>query len=274
MTNENTQLSEKEKVKQFELAISSYEENLRKLLAENGISVARFMQTTINTIKRTPKLLNCDRSSLFGSIFKAAELGLSLSDHSGECYVIPYKNQAQFQLAYKGFVELFYRSNVQSIWSSVVREKDEFSHELGTNPKLVHLPATKNRGEAVGAYACAKINGETIFVYMNKEEIEKIKEMSPASKSTDSPWNTKDPQKWMWQKTCIKQLAKTLPKSGALASAVQADNLGEMGGRIALTNNGELSIEDSFESQNPADISEKRDSVREKIKDNPNPEML
>ena len=263
--------------------MKSYEDNFQKLLSENGISTARFVQTTINTIKRTPKLLECDTQTLFGAIFTAAELGLSVSDHAGECYIIPYGKQAQFQMAYKGFVELFYRSGVQSIWSSVVRENDDFTYQLGTNPNLIHRPANTSRGEEIGAYACAKVNGETTFVYMNRDEIQAIKNMSPAAKRPQSPWNMNDPQKWMWQKTCIKQLAKTLPKSGSsgsLAKAIQADNVAEMGGRILLEEETkQVVLEDSFSAektpeQKQAEVAEKKEEMKANNTAATNPEML
>lgn len=222
----------------FKNNLEAYKPNLEKLLASQGLSVDKFMQTAQNLISTIPKLLECDPKSLFAGIMTSAELGLSLSPHSGECYILPYDTKngmlAQFQLGYKGFVELLYRSGIQSAWAEVVRENDRFSIVKGSDPKIVHEPALSDRGEATGAYACIKINGEVVFEFMNEDEIMAIKAMSKAKNSKYSPWNTNDPQLWMWKKTAFKQLVKTLPKSGNLSKAIQIDNTAEMGGSLSL----------------------------------------
>lgn len=261
----------------FENQINHYKENLKSLLGQYGQSPEHFIATISNVLKRTPALLECDRGSLFGAILKAAELGLSPSDHTGECYILPYNQKAgpalaQFQLGYKGFVELFYRSNVTALWSCVVREADDFELVQGTSPSIKHKPASSNRGEAIGVYAVAKVKGETIFQYMNKEEVMKIKDLSKAGKSQYSPWNSKtDPEKWMWQKTVIKQLSKTLPKTKALSSAIHADNAAETGGAIIPKKDGTTEVIEGLLAEVPKEgIEEKKEAVRKK----PNVEML
>ena len=255
----------------FEGQLVKYKDNLKSLLGQYGQSPEHFIATVSNVLKRTPKLLDCDRGSLFGAILKSAELGLSPSDHAGECYILPYGKVAQFQLGYKGFVELFYRSNVSALWSCVVRENDEFNMIQGTSPQIEHKPASSNRGEAVGAYAVAKVKGETMFQYMNKEEIMKIKDLSQAGKTKFSPWNSdKDPEKWMWQKTVIKQLSKTLPKSGVLSSAIHADNAVETGGRIIPNQDGSTEvIEGLLDISKEEEVEGKKEVVSKK----PNPQL-
>ncbi len=62
---------------------------------------------------------------------------------------------------------------------------------------------------------------------MSKEDVMGIKAMSKAKDSSESPWNSKDPEKWMWKKTCLIQLAKFLPKSQELQQAIDKDYEGE-----------------------------------------------
>lgn len=67
---------------------------------------------------------------------------------------------------------------------------------------------------------------------MSKEEVLEFKKFSQSSKYPPkdgqkdySPWNPEnDPELWMWKKTCLKQLSKTLPQNEALATAIAEDD--------------------------------------------------
>ena len=79
----------------------------------------------------------------------SAQLGLEPGT-LGYCYLVPYQNkktgqlEIQFQLGYKGILELVRRSGqVENIEARVVYEKDKFDFEYGLTPKLVHKPALK-----------------------------------------------------------------------------------------------------------------------------------
>ena len=83
----------------------------------------------------------------------AAQLGVEPNTALGQAYLIPYGNQCQFQLGYKGMLDLAYRTGeVRSITAEVVREGDVFEYELGLNPKLRHVPAQSGRGKAIYYY--------------------------------------------------------------------------------------------------------------------------
>lgn len=67
--------------------------------------------------------------------------------------------------------------------------------------------------------------GETVFKYMSKTEVLAFKEFSQSKGSSYSPWNpSNDPELWMWRKTCLKQLSKTLPQNEQLAVAIAEDD--------------------------------------------------
>ena len=218
---------------EFVQSIDRAKTTLMQFLGRDEKRYLKFVSSMTTCIASDPKLLSCTPESLMGAFYECARVDLFPSNQIGECYILPYKDKAQFQMGYKGFVTLFYRSGVSTISSDIVRENDKFENIKGTDPKIIHIPADTNRGKAIGAYAFAKLNGEIIHQYMNKEEIMKIKELSPAKTSKYSPWNSnQDPQKWMWQKTVIKQLAKLLPTTEALSHAIHLDNVCERGGYI------------------------------------------
>lgn len=189
----------------------------------------KFMSAVIHSVRTVPKLIECDKTSLLQAFMTCAEFRLYPSNASGEAYVLPYKGKAQFQLGYQGIITLAYRSDVDSLSAHIVYKNDIFEYEEGLNPRLIHKPDPfKDRGEAIGAYAVASVKGQKIFKVMSKDEILKFKEMSQAKGSQYSPWNAgNDPELWMWKKTVLKQLGKTLPKNSEMHRAIAADNVGD-----------------------------------------------
>lgn len=200
----------------------------------NQENALRFMSAVAHAVQKVPALRECTTESLLGAFMECAALGLYPGNASGDCYVLPYKNDAQFQMGYRGFKTLAFRAGIKSCGTDVVHENDEFLEERGTVQKLTHVPAEGDRGQPIGAYAWAKIGDEIVFRYMKKEDILKIKEKSKSKNSEYSPWASKnDPMLWMWQKTVFKQLAKLLPTSEVLDRAVYVDNVNERGGHVA-----------------------------------------
>src|SRR5437016_4762781 len=64
----------------------------------------KFLSSVMAAVQKLPKLLECEPMSLINSFMTMAQLGLMPSDVSGEAYVLPYKDKAQFQLGYQGLV--------------------------------------------------------------------------------------------------------------------------------------------------------------------------
>ena len=125
------------------------------------------------------------------------------------------------------------RSNVVVTQAEIVREKDTIKILGGTQAGIYHeIPTTGLRGAPIGIYVIAKYLGETVYKYMSKDEVLEFKKFSQSSKYPPkegqkdySPWNPEnDPELWMWKKTCLKQLSKTLPQNEALATAIAEDD--------------------------------------------------
>jgi len=187
----------------------------------------KFLSSMMGSVQKIPKLLECESTSVINSFMTMAQLGLMPSDVSGEAYVLPYGNKAQFQLGYQGIITLFYRAGGTGIRSEIVRKNDDFSYENGKiNHKIDIMRSNKKRGEAVGAYAIATVNGEEICKAMNSKDILDMGKNFSKSYNTDfTPWKEKnDPELWMWKKTVLKQLAKMLPKNETISKAIAEDN--------------------------------------------------
>jgi recombination protein RecT len=188
----------------------------------------KFYSNVVASIQRTPKLLSCDPASLMNSFITMAQLGFQPSFVSGEAYVLPYNDVAQFQLGYQGIVTLLYRAGSKSVVAEIVRKNDKFTI---SNGKLSHeidpFKSREERGEPIGAYAIITTQtGGTVEKFMRKEDILAMGKRFSKSWDTDfSPWKEKnDPELWMWLKTVLKQCAKLAPKNETLNIAIAEDN--------------------------------------------------
>lgn len=180
------------------------------------ITPERFTRMALSALNTTPKLQECSQMSFLGALMNAAQLGLEPNTPLGQAYLIPYKNhgklECQFQIGYKGLIDMVYRNdNIQTVQAQCVYEKDVFEYELGLEPKLVHKPAIKDRGELILVYALWKAkNGGYGFEVMSKEDIDNhARRFSQSFSSGFSPWKTNYEE--MAKKTVIKKCLKYAP---------------------------------------------------------------
>ena len=193
-------------------------------LKGTALAPERFTRLVLSTISSNPKLQQCTPESFCAAMMSSAQLGLEPNTSLGQAYLIPYGNQCQFQLGYRGLIDLAYRSGqIKKIDAQVVYKNDEFDYELGWDAKLVHKPAMSNRGDVVGYYALFKLDGGGgNFLFMSKEDIENhAKKFSQAYKSKSSPWHSDFDS--MAKKTVIKQLLKYAPIAVELQQAIASD---------------------------------------------------
>ena len=158
----------------------------------------------------------------------AAQLGLEPNTPLGQAYILPYQNkgvlEAQFQLGYKGLIDLAYRSGeVEVVQAHIVFENDEFTCEYGLEPKLTHIPASTNRGIPVKVYAMFKTkSGGYGFEVMSMDDVrEHAKKYSKSFGSNYSPWSTNFEE--MAKKTVLKKCLKYAPLKSDFVKAVVQD---------------------------------------------------
>ena len=192
------------------------------------ITPERFTRMTLSALNTTPKLAECTQMSFLSAMMSAAQLGLEPNTPLGQAYLIPYKNkgklECQFQIGYKGLLDLAYRNpDIQTVQAQCVYEADEFEYELGLEPKLKHKPALLNRGNLIAVYAFWKSkNGGYGFEVMSKDDVnEHAKKYSKAYYSSYSPWNSNYEE--MAKKTVIKKCLKYAPVKTEFATAISND---------------------------------------------------
>lgn len=217
-------------IKGFEEVWKNYEKTIMSLLVNKyGISVEEFMANAVNSVRKNPDLLKCTPKSLFGAMLLSAECGLKFNTPSQHAYVIPYKGEAQFQIGYQGLIEIMYRNpKVIKIDGQAVFENDTFDYGYGLTPYLTHKPFRGgNRGSLTSVYAVVKLQGsdEPVFCVVEKQELDAIKNLSPAKNSKFSPYNSgTDVHHWMEVKVAIKKISKLIPKTSEIANVIDLDN--------------------------------------------------
>lgn len=207
--------------------IASYEGEIAKALP-SVITPERFSRMAMTALTKTPKLAECTPASFVGALLTAAQLGLEPNTPLGQAYLIPFRNgktgktECQFQIGYKGMIDLANRSGeIQVIDAHVVYENDDFECEFGLEPKLRHKPTLGDRGKPQWVYAMYKtINGGFSFEVMSVEEC--MAHGRKYSKSyNNSPWQSAPEE--MMKKTVLKKVLKYAPVRSDFIRGAEAD---------------------------------------------------
>lgn len=223
----NNQVATSGEKKTMQTYIKSMEGEIKKALP-SVITPERFTRMVLSAISTNPKLGSCTPSSFLGAMMSAAQLGLEPNTPLGQAYILPYQNkgtlEAQFQLGYKGLIDLAYRSGeVELVQAHIVYENDKFECEYGLEPKLTHVPADTNRGNAIKVYAMFKTkSGGYGFEVASMDDIrEHAKKYSKSYGSSYSPWATSFEE--MAKKTVLKSCLKYAPLKSDFVKAVVQD---------------------------------------------------
>lgn len=249
------------------------QEYLQNVLSEKKNS---FVNNITALVSNNQKLQECEPLSLMYAGIKATALDLPLDANLGFAYVIPFRNnkenkvEAQFQMGYKGFIQLAIRSgqfktiNVTEVKEGELIEWDMLSGEV----KFKALP---NREElkTIGYAAYFRLtNGFEKTLYSTVESIEKhAKKYSQTYSSSNqyvqksSKWNTDFDA--MAKKTVLKLLlSRFAPLSVEMQSAIINDQsiITEKGNKYVdndtdiivaeeIENNGNKEVITAFEEQ-------------------------
>lgn len=206
-----------------------------------------FISSVISVANGNNMLRNANPMTVLGSAMVAATLDLPVVPTLGMAYIVPYKGQAQFQLGYKGLIELAERSGqFKNIIDEVVYEgqlvkKNKFTGEYEFDEDA------KKSDKVIGYMARMDlINGFSKTIFWTKEEVEKhAGKFSQAFRSGySSPW--KSDFDAMARKTVLKALfSKYAPKSIAIQQAIRFDQAVVKADNIE---GGDINI-DAFETE-------------------------
>lgn len=139
---------------------------------------AKFLQQIGNLIIGNDRLAKCQPISIIQAAMNAAFLNLPLNQQMGKAWVVPYKSKgqdlAQFQIGWKGWVELAQRSGMYHKINVIeVKEGQLIKHD--PFQEVVELDyEAKTSEKVIGYYAFFKLTtGFEKHVYWTKEDVEK-----------------------------------------------------------------------------------------------------
>lgn len=265
----------------FSVALQSegYKQLINNTLGDPKVA-QRFIANISSVVANNPTLQKCEPASILTAGFQAESLNLPLNQSLGYAYVVPYGDKAQFQLGYKGIVQLAIRSgqyldiDVFTIKEGEYKGRDKITGK----PKFEFIEDDEvaESKEVIGYMATfTLLNGFTKQLYWSKEKT--VKHAKQYSKSfgngsrTDLWSNQFD---LMAMKTVLKQL---LSKYGLLSvelqQALEADQavIDEKGNKEYVdntdyqenTDTGEIVDEPSEDVKKAKEVMEKRNKAKQ-----------
>lgn len=141
----------------------------------------RFITSIISAVSNNPTLSECSSNSILSAAMLGESLKLSPSPQLGQYYMVPFNSKdgkvAQFQLGYKGYIQLAIRSgqykklNVLAIKEGELIRYDPLNEEIDV--KLIDDELERENANTIGYYAMFEYtNGFRKTMYWSKEKME------------------------------------------------------------------------------------------------------
>ena len=126
----------------------------------------QFIASLLSIVNNNKLLSNADNNSILTAAMKAATLNLPIEPSLGFAYIVPYKRQAQFQLGYKGLIQLAIRSGqVKNINSGVIYKAQFKSYDPLF--ETLEVDFSQPEDEVAGYFATLELlNGFKKLIYM------------------------------------------------------------------------------------------------------------
>lgn len=231
-------MSELQKTDKKDLKMMLDSEDIKNRLQEIlGKRSSTFATSVLQITQQNDMLKKATPNSIIGAAMTAATLNLPLNNNLGYAYIIPfnerqkdnsYLTKAQFQIGYKGFIQLAMRSNqFKTIHTTDVKEgeiigRNRLSGEIDF--QWIEDEEQREKTKTIGYVAYFRlINGYEATMYMTIKDLEKHgKKFSQTYKKNFGLW--KDEFDSMAKKTVLKLLlSKYAPMSIEMAQARDSD---------------------------------------------------
>lgn len=142
-----------------------------------------FITSIVSAVQTNPALQECTKQSILSAALLGEGLKLSPSPQLGHYYLVPFKNnrqgttEAQFQLGYKGYLQLAIRSgqykkiNVLAIKEGELVRYDPLEETIEVN--LIDDEVARENAPTVGYYAMFEyVNGFRKAMYWSRQKME------------------------------------------------------------------------------------------------------
>lgn len=141
----------------------------------------RFISAVVSAVQTNPGLQECTNQSILSAALLGESLKLSPSPQLGQYYMVPFNDRergkvAQFQLGYKGYIQLAIRSgqykklNVLAIKDGELIKFDPLNEEIEV--RLIEDEEAREAAETIGYYAMFEYtNGFRKAIYWSKKKM-------------------------------------------------------------------------------------------------------
>ena len=182
--NENQMQTRQPQRMTFSMAINSsgYQKLINNTIKDQH-KRERFVAAITSAVAINPLLQECDPSTILSGALLGESLGLSPSPQLGQYYLVPFNNtkkgckDAQFQLGYKGYVQLALRSgyykslNVFSIKAGELKKWNPLTEELDI--ELIEDDEVREKTASIGYVATFEyLNGFRKTLYWSRQKME------------------------------------------------------------------------------------------------------
>jgi recombination protein RecT len=218
--SEQNMMTKREQPKNVAMALQQdgIQKRIESLLGKRS---AQFCSTLV-AISNQPQLRDCEPFSVIGSAITAATMDLPINQNLGFAHIVPYGGKsgktAQFQMGFKGFIQLALRTGqYKTINDAVIPHGVLVSYNEVTGQLILDFEKEKE-GPADG-YVCffELTNGFSKTVFWTRQKVEKhAQQFSQSYRKGFGPW--KDNFDAMALKTVIKA---ALSKYGILSIEMQ-----------------------------------------------------
>ena len=165
------------------VATEGYQNMIRTTL-QDPKRAQRFVAAITSAVANNPALQECDPATVLSGALLGESLGLSPSPQLGQYYLVPFKNtkkgctDAQFQLGYKGYIQLALRSGNYKRLNVIAVKAGELVHYDPLNEEvdlaLIQDDAQREATATVGYLAMFEyLNGFRKTIYWSREKMER-----------------------------------------------------------------------------------------------------
>ncbi|WP_302131513.1 recombinase RecT [Veillonella parvula] len=215
----------------------AYKKKFEEML---GRKAAGFMSSIIAVTNNNNYLMKADPATVIGAAAQAAMLDLPINQSLGFAYIVPYKGAAQFQLGYKGYIQLAQRSGQYVDIGAKTVYDGELEYENRLLDKFKFGDRTGDK--VIGYLAYFRLtNGFEKMLFMTIDEMQAhAKKYSQNYKGGTDKWGLAD-FNVMAEKTVLKRL---LSKFGPLSieSVQMSQALSNDGGVISMNKDGDFDV--------------------------------
>lgn len=263
-------LVKKEEKKTFSAFLA--QDAMKKKINEmvGGEKGQQFITAIISAVSTNPGLSECDHSSIVSAALLGQSLNLTPSPQLGQYYLVPFNDKkrgckvAQFQLGYKGYIQLAIRSgyykkiNVIAIKDGELIKYDPLAEEIEVN--LIEDDEVREETATIGYYAMFEYqNGFRKTMYWSKKKMLAHANKYSQAFNSESYKNLQDgkvPQSELWKyssfwykdfdgmayKTMLRQL---ISKWGIMSIEMQEAYTKDM---ATIKENGDYEYVDNIET--------------------------